>query len=157
VRADDALGKNGDDMDDVAVTVHDEPSPEMVRPVHEGLLAFNEAAAGPRMQKEYALLVRNKDGNVCGGLIAFELWGWLYVDTLWLPENLRGHGLGSRLLRQAEEIAIANGCRYGYLSTVEYQARPFYERHGYSVFGTLADFPAGSGFHYFYLRKDLLA
>ena len=142
-------------MDDIAVTVHDEPSPEMVRPVHEGLLAFNEAAAGPRMQKEYALLVRNKDGNVCGGLIAVELWGWLYVDTLWLPENLRGHGLGSRLLRQAEEIAIANGCRYSYLSTVEYQARPFYERHGYSVFGTLADFPAGSGFHYFYLREDL--
>ena len=37
----------------------------------------------------------------------------------------------------------------------EAYVRPFYERHGYSVFGTLADFPAGSGFRYFYLRKDL--
>jgi GNAT superfamily N-acetyltransferase len=127
----------------------------MVRPVHEGLLAFNEAAAGARKKREYALLVRDKDGNVSGGLIAVELWGWLYVDTLWLPQHLRGRGLGSQLLRQAEEIAISNECRYSYLSTVEYQARPFYERHGYSVFGALVDFPAGSGFRYFYLRKDL--
>lgn len=40
-----------------------------------------------------------------------------------------------------------------YLDTFDFQARPFYERHGYEVFGTLDDYPPGHS--RFFLRKDL--
>jgi GNAT superfamily N-acetyltransferase len=142
-------------MDDVTVTLEDHPNGELTQPIREGLIAFNESLAGPQRARHYALVVRRSDGSVSGGLIADEHWGWLYVAWLWLPESMRGHGLGSRLLQQAETIATANGCRHAYLSTFDFQALPFYQQHGYVVTGTLDDFPVGSGSRRYYLQKGL--
>ena len=46
-------------------------------------------------------------------------------------------------MQAMEAEAIRRGCRGAYLDTFSYQARPFYERLGYEVFGTLDDYPAG--------------
>jgi GNAT superfamily N-acetyltransferase len=62
-------------------------------------------------------------------------------------------GHGSRLLREAEAFALARGCRNAYVDTFDHQARPFYERHGNALFGTLEGYPPGSRQHF--LRKDL--
>ena len=80
-------------------------------------------------------------------------WGWLLVDILWLDEPLRGAGLGTKLLRQAEAEAQEAGCSRAVLDTLEFQALPFYERHGYSVFGVLEDYPPG--FRRYHLQKKL--
>jgi GNAT superfamily N-acetyltransferase len=137
------------------VTVEDDPRGELTAPIRQGLLAFNELQAGPQHQRRYALVVRDRNARCVGGLIADEHWGWLYVAWLWLPEAFRGAGLGSQLLRQAEEIAASHGCRHAYLSTFEFQALPFYEKHGYRTFGVLEDFPVGTGYRRFYLRRQL--
>jgi hypothetical protein len=50
-----------------------------------------------------------------------------------------------------EQWGWLSGC----LSTFEFQALPFYEEHGYSTFGTLEDFPTGTGFCRFFMRKNL--
>jgi GNAT superfamily N-acetyltransferase len=132
-----------------------DPIGEFTAPIQQGLLAFNEAKAGPQQPRRYALVVQDGNAQCVGGLIADEHWGWLYVAWLWLPEALRGAGLGSQLLRRAEEIAESHGCRHAYLSTFEFQALPFYEKHGFSTFGILEDFPIGTGYRRFYLRKTL--
>jgi GNAT superfamily N-acetyltransferase len=90
---------------------------------------------------------------VRGGLFGRHLWSWLYVEILWVDEGLRGAGWGTRLLEQAEDEARRAGCNRALLDTFEFQALPFYRQHGYSVFGTLDDFPPG--FRRYYLRKDL--
>ena len=41
------------------------------------------------------------------------------------------------------------------LDTLSFQARPFYEKLGYRVYGQLEDFPAGSGHTRYYLTKTL--
>ena len=41
------------------------------------------------------------------------------------------------LLREVERIAREKGCRVVTLGTASYMARPFYEKHGYTVFTTL--------------------
>jgi GNAT superfamily N-acetyltransferase len=142
-------------MSDFTVTLEHDPTAELTRPIRQGLIAFNESCAGSQHQRQYALVVRDAEYRVLGGLVAEEHWGWLYVAWLWLPQNLRGRGLGSRLLLEAEKIGAANGCRYAYLSTFAFQALPFYQRHGYAVCGTLDDFPVGSGFCRHYLHKEL--
>ena len=38
-----------------------------------------------------------------------------------------------------------------FLTTLSFQARPFYERFGYEVFGELPDHPAG---HILYIMKN---
>jgi ribosomal protein S18 acetylase RimI-like enzyme len=143
-------------MTEINVTLEQHPSAELTLAIRKGLIAFNEAHAGAQSLRQYALLVRDDHSNVLGGLIADEHWGWLYIGWLWLPEDLRGRGLGRRLLLEAESISVANGCRNAYLSTFEFQAMPFYQRHGYKVWGTLDDYPAGSGFSRYYLRKQLV-
>jgi ribosomal protein S18 acetylase RimI-like enzyme len=52
-------------------------------------------------------------------------------------------------------IAAARGCIGVWLDTYAFQARGFYEKLGYEVFGTLADHPRGGG--RFFMRKLLAA
>jgi len=124
-----------------------------VEAVRAGLLAFNETFVGPANSASVQLFVRDSDGNVLGGLLGSRRWGWLYVDKLWIREDLRGKDLGTKLLMQAEEEAIAAGCTVAALDTFSYQARPFYEKLGYRVWATLEDYPPG--YHMYFLRKDL--
>jgi ribosomal protein S18 acetylase RimI-like enzyme len=130
------------------------PCDEDVRTVRAGLLAFNVARLGDPQYAPVALILRDRAGAVVGGLLGQRRWGWLYIDTLWVHEAYRGRGAGSRLLEAAEAEAVAAGCRHAVLDTFSFQARPFYERHGYRVYATLDGYPPGHC--QFFMRKDLV-
>ena len=53
-------------------------------------------------------------------------------------ERIRA-GIGSRLLTEFENRCLALGCHKVRLETAEYQARPFYEKHGWVVSAQLDD------------------
>jgi GNAT superfamily N-acetyltransferase len=83
-----------------------------------------------------------------------DLWMWFTVDIMWVEEDLRGRGLGARLLAAAEEQARRRGCRWSKLNTWDFQAPAFYQRCGYREYGREIDYPPGQT--NFLLRKDLL-
>ena len=83
-------------------------------------------------EEEFVLKVENEAGEIVGGCIAEA-----YEDTLWVDERYRHHGIGSMIIREVERIAREKGCRVVTLGTASYMARPFYEKHGYTVFTTL--------------------
>ena len=88
----------------------------------------------------FVLKIENEDGEIIGGCIAeaYEYhWSRMFLDTLWVDERWRHHGLGSLIIREVERIAREKGCRVVTLGTASYMARPFYEKHGYTVFTTL--------------------
>ena len=90
--------------------------------------------------EEFVLKVENEKGNIIGGCIAevYEYhWLRLFLEDLWVDEHYRHHGVGSMIIREVERIAREKGCRVVTLGTASYMARPFYEKHGYSVFTTL--------------------
>lgn len=89
------------------------------------------------------LALVDDEGRIVGGLLGTTHWGWLHVTVLAVDEALRGQGWGTRLLREAERIAVGRGCHHAWLDTFSFQARPFYERLGYRAFGELADYPTG--------------
>ena len=120
--------------------------------VVRGLLAFNEEWLGPSNELPVRLVARDDDG-VAGGLLGHIRWKWLYVAKLWVDERARGQGVGTKLLMAAEDLARARGCTGAFLDTFEYQARPFYEKLGYELFGMLDGYPPG--YRQFYLRKRL--
>jgi len=70
-----------------------------------------------------------------------------------VAQDLRGDGWGSRLMREMERLARDRGCRHVWLDTFSFQARPFYERLGYRVIGTLPDYPFGQ--ERYFLSKPL--
>jgi hypothetical protein len=74
-------------MSNLTVTLEHDPAAELTQPICQGLIAFDQAHAGAQNPRNYALVVRDDEGNVLGGLIAEEHWGWLYVAWLWLPDS----------------------------------------------------------------------
>lgn len=141
-------------MTEPRITLHEHPSPGDERVVLDGLLAFNVGFLGDPGHVPIRLFVRDDAGAVLGGLLGHVRWRWLYVAKLWLPEALRGRGHGSRLLREAETYARARARVGASLDTFEYQALPFYRRHGYEVVGRLDGFPPG--YCQYILRKSPL-
>lgn len=118
-----------------------------------GISRYNAEQGGDAHGRMLCLVVSSPDEAVVCGLIGETHWDWFYINLLWLPEELRGCGYGHRLLTLAEEEARRRGARNAYLDTFSFQAPDFYRRHGYAVFGELADFPPGH--RRYYLRKGL--
>jgi GNAT superfamily N-acetyltransferase len=135
------------------ITSSDQVDEAGLQVILAGLRAYNEQHAGPANFTRVNLFLRDASGAVQGGLIGRRAWNWLFVELLWVAEELRGQGFGGRLLDQAEREARAAGCTRVLLDTFEFQARPFYEARGYRVFGVLDEFPPG--FHRYYLWKNL--
>jgi len=145
-------GELGARVSNSGVTIDRDMSPADEATVVRGLLAFNERWLGPANDEPVKLVARDDQG-VVGGLIGQLRWRWLYVAKLWVDERGRGRGIGTELLRAAEDLARSRGCTDVSLDTFEYQARPFYEKLGYELFGTLDGYPPG--YRQFYLRKRL--
>jgi GNAT superfamily N-acetyltransferase len=138
---------------DAEITLAEVPGLAAHDAILDRLLAFNAAHAAPSDRRPLAVLLRAPGGELLGGLWGETAHGWLSVELLFVPEGLRGIGLGIRLTRRAEDEARARGCRGAWLRTFEFQARGFYERLGYAVFGELADYPPG---HRCYFMRKLL-
>ena len=141
--------------EEYTITLEKNPSTEDERAVGVGLNRFNIVQTGRKDSnyRKLVVLVKDESSRVVGGLVGGTYWNWLYVDLFWLEEELRGKGYGGKLLDLAEREAIRRGCAHVFLDTFSFQARPFYEKHGYRVFGTLDDFPPGH--KRYFLQKDL--
>ena len=135
------------------VTLDRDPRPEDVAAVVAGLRAFNVERIGDPEWEAVTVFLRDGEDRVVGGLLGEIRWRWLYVAKLWVSEAHRGGGAGTRLMAAAESRARERECIGVYLDTFEYQARPFYERLGYELFGTLEGYPPG--YRQYYLAKRL--
>jgi GNAT superfamily N-acetyltransferase len=126
------------DGDEPLLILTDAPDAPAKAAIGEGLAAFNEERAGYWDRRALAVLAHAADGKaVVGGLLGRTALGLLFIDVFFLPETLRGRGIGSRIVRLAEEEAIRRGCRAAVLYTISFQAPGFYERLGYRVFGRI--------------------
>ena len=130
----------------------DAPDPVTRRVIGQAMLAHNETFLGPSHARPLAVLVHDTDGiTVLGGLWGRTSHQFLFVEMLFLPETLRGQRIGETLLRRAEAEAHDRGCVGAWLDTFSPDAKHFYERQGYTVFGELHDHPMG--YTRFFLRK----
>ena len=127
------------------ITVIERPEPHMREAIVRPLIAFNNSRASqPEDYRPMVIILSDPDtGEIIGGLWGETNLAHLHVDLLFVPETLRGFGLGRQMLLRAEQEAKTRGCRGAWLDTYSFQARGFYERLGYAVFGTLDDYPPG--------------
>jgi GNAT superfamily N-acetyltransferase len=119
---------------------------ELVR----GLVDYNDRVGPPAEWEWIAFYAEDDEGNFLGGLQGNFEWDYLFVKRLWVAEP--GKGLGRVLLNEAEAEARRRGKKGVWLDTYEFQARGFYEKEGYTVFGTI---PGAAGDHArYFLRKQ---
>jgi GNAT superfamily N-acetyltransferase len=132
--------------------VADDPPPTAREAILRPLRAYNEMRGGPANDKTMAVLLRDiETGETVGGLWGRLAYDWLHIELLFIPEQLRGEGLGTRLVRQAEAIVQERGHIGVWVDTLEFQAPGFYQKLGYEVFGILPDRPRGR--RQFFLHK----
>ena len=104
--------------------------------------------------KNVQIFIRNKENKVVGGAIGSIFGGWLYISLMWIEESLRNQGYGTTLLKMMENEAVKLGCRHAHLDTYSFEAKPFYEKNGYTLFASLENYPEGHSKHF--LKKKLL-
>jgi GNAT superfamily N-acetyltransferase len=143
------------------IIVSEEKDPDFESFVHQGIKKFNDINSPFHLESRKPgaivplnIIVKDQKGRTVGGLAASSYWGWLDIEDFHLPEELRGSGLGSKILKMAEDLAAQRGCSRCHLTTYNIQAKDFYERRGYVVVGKLEDCPPGA--IYYWMKKDFV-
>ncbi len=123
---------------DLDLLITDKPSEEDSGAILAALRQYTRQAVGVLDNHDFGALLKNPEtGLVVGGLVAQSRWGSFQIDMIVVPDEARGQGLGSQLLSLAEKEARRRGCHHMWLDTYAFQARAFYKRLGFEVFGQL--------------------
>ena len=105
---------------------------------------YNYGFVGEYPEQQYIRLnARDWNGRLLGGLRSFVFLYWLNIDVLFVEADMRGSGLGSRLLAEAEQQAIQLGAANARLETFEWQAPAFYRKHGYEEYARVDGYAPG--------------
>jgi GNAT superfamily N-acetyltransferase len=93
-------------------------------------------------------------GKIIAGINAdMYMWNLFYISILFVEKDYRHQKLGSFLLNKVESEAKALGAKLAHTDTFDFQAREFYIKHGFEIFGILDDCPEGH--KRYYLKKKL--
>ena len=121
--------------------------------IGELVRSYNRSKREAAESEPLNLYVEDDSGELLAGLVAETFGNWLEIEYLFVKEDLRGQGIGSQLLQQAESEAKKRNCRFAFVNTYQFQAPAFYQKHGYKEVFTLKDYPCTGQRHYY--QKDL--
>jgi GNAT superfamily N-acetyltransferase len=131
--------------------VLEEPTPNDEEHIRRQLGQWNISITGLTDYAPANFVLRDGEDKIWGAALAY-VWGeWLHVDVLWLRDEIRGLGWGTRLLEAVHATGREHGAGAAWLDTFSWQARPFYERFGYELVFEVPGFPAGHS--RFFMRK----
>ncbi len=121
------------------------------RAIEKGLREYNSKYAEINI-KDFTVRFSYKD-EIIGGALGHTYYDWLFLKWLWVHENFRNQGIGTRIMSKVEEIASARSCNGIHLDTFSFQAKEFYQKLGYDVFGNIENHPMQ--YEKYFLRKYL--
>jgi GNAT superfamily N-acetyltransferase len=138
---------------ELTLSLTDAPDAAARAVIASGLDRYNDEKTGIADRRPLAVLVKDAGtGEVVGGILGRSSLGLLFLDLVYLPDALRGQGVGSRMMRMAEEEGRRRGCCAAVLYTISFQAPEFYERLGYRRFGSIPCHPPGTA-RLFYTKE----
>ncbi|MDO5556501.1 MAG: GNAT family N-acetyltransferase [Clostridia bacterium] len=84
-----------------------------------------------------------KDEEIIGGIVVYEKMQWIQVDTLFVDEKYRNKKLGSQLIAKLIEYCKSNNLIGIHLTTLDFQAKGFYEKQNFTLIAEIKDWPKG--------------
>ncbi|MFX1607144.1 MAG: GNAT family N-acetyltransferase [Promethearchaeota archaeon] len=135
------------------------PSDDDVKMFKQGLESYNmEKTRGEfnSPQPWQNLVLKNKDGEVIGGIFTSTLYWTQYLEVLWVDERYRGLGYGKDLVLEAQRLAKEIGCVSSHVYTFSWQAPDFYQAVGYDLIVTYDGYQGGIKEHILMTRLDSL-
>jgi GNAT superfamily N-acetyltransferase len=133
--------------------LEDDPEDKVLAQMIAGLRAFNLAAVPDLKSHKITAAIRDEAGALHGGVVGRLAGDSVYMEVVWTDDEARGRTFGSEAMRLVEEEAKRLGAREAWLYTMSFQAKPFYEKLGYTQFAELPWLDARHARHF--MRKDL--
>ncbi len=130
-------------------------SAEDEKAVFDGLLKYNMEYLEDKEPKDLGIYIRDENHQVKAGLIGLTHGNWLIIRYLWVHEDMRGQGIGARLLKSAETEAKKRRCKYVFLDTFSFQAPDFYKKYGYQERFVLEDYPVKGNENGIFLKDSI--
>lgn len=125
--------------------------------IDDGIVEYNLSKVPFTQEPSFISInrvIKGLDGKMVAGINSMlYCWNCLYIDILWVKEGFRKEGYGSVLLKEVEKIAKEKGCKLIHLDTFDFQAKDFYIKHGYEIFGVLDDCPIEH--KRYYMKKNI--
>jgi len=126
---------------------------QKVQEIGNLIRSYNRSKREAAESEPLNLYVEDDSGELLAGLVAETFGNWLEIEYLFVKEDLRGQGIGSQLLQQAESEAKKRNCRFAFVNTYQFQAPAFYQKHGYKEVFTMKNYPYTGQRHYY--QKEL--
>ncbi len=126
---------------------------DLKKQIYEGFSLHAISIVGHDEKFESLAFVANENSVFAGAVVVELFWGSLHVKYIYIDENYRGRGLGTRLMERAIVYACENKCPFAFVETMSFQALGFYQKIGFQLEFTRAGYAHGTSLHY--LRKDL--
>jgi GNAT superfamily N-acetyltransferase len=124
-----------------------DPDPNDLETISRGIKTFNRTHIPDEFVFEpdtrFVVFARNNNDEVVGGIRAVAFWNYCTLELVWLSDETWRQGVGSALIARAESFGKDSGFEFVRTETTSFQARPFYEKLGHTVFGELPDCPKG--------------
>ena len=132
--------------------ITDDGNEQDIGEIYEMLKEYNLSNREQSENVPIGIFVENENNRKMAGLTGETFGNWLCIHYLFVAEHLRREGVGSKLLKAAEQEALRRGCRYAFVDTFSFQAPMFYKKHGYKEAFTLNDYPY-TGKRYYYTKE----
>ena len=132
-----------------------EITPEELQEIYRDFESIEKRDGVPDAKSRRLQYLAEENGMVIGFVSGLTNHRWFYLSDLWVREDHRGKGQGSRLLAQMEKQLQSMGIEHIYTWTSGFSNPRFYEKHGYSIFTVFEDFFEIPGYHHIGYRKDL--
>jgi GNAT superfamily N-acetyltransferase len=134
------------------IQIIENPDKSLVDFFSRQLEIFNTERWEVKQKFPLAICVSDSDDRVVAGAAARTFGLWLLIDNLWVSAELRGQNMGTKVLYALERAAQGRGCQFSLLDTLNFQARPFYEKQGYKLQWTQNNYPK-DGCKYFMTKQ----
>ncbi len=114
------------------ININENPDELAINEIRHQLQIHNSPFWEVKTKDKYVFSLKD-DGVLLGGLVCTIFGEWLEIDFFWVNPDERKKGYGKSLLTKAEHFAVLKGCKKGVLSTLNFQAKPFYENSGFKI------------------------
>ena len=125
-----------------------------IQEIYEMLKTFNLSNREKSENVPLGVFMEDENKKKLAGITGETFGNWFCIHYFFVDEQLRGQGIGKKMLESAESEAKRRGCKYSFVDTFSFQAPGFYEKQGYKEVFTLKDYPYTGKRHYYTKELD---
>jgi len=111
----------------------------------------------PYSEQKRHNVVAEENGLVVGFASGFTNHKWFFLSDIWVREEYRRQGLGTKLLSMLEDAIRVIGMEHIYTWTSGFTNPIFYEKQGYHKFTVFEDFFEVKNYHHIGYKKDFIS